>query len=490
MIMTALLLVLAVVAAASLFATRYLSSGNDAECTDPGEVRSTSLEELSRIWTRDNGEEVIELAELARNWRSEVSLPEKAPAREKPRFRHGEIGEFHREAVDGRPFMVPCIRDCIEELLELLDDQGDCPSVVRRNRREAEGGLDDGVFALLAGVPLYRHSLNVAREMVSLCPQKVVVPKAVIAALAHDLGKLPSYQETMYSTGDHPYIASVVLEQVESFRELPYAGEIVEAVRQHHRPQPENELAQKLKAADQSSRAREIAAAVKAGRQAHGKGTGGGDQAEAAGGEPCSRTRECREEVSLDTNPGGRGAATAVFGDGEETDRDVFGADQGDADRVVNRKVPLDWFDAAATLSYIKQFVNRMRGGRFVAFSMPDGLVYVQVSFFWQAAKKLSGNSPQLLAADADIQARRNIMYSMVERLREENSAIATDLLGEGFYMAKFVINPDSGNSREASYIPFRAEAFGEPVSLLEAKKVARLREIRSVVPRRSLQKG
>ncbi|HOI17407.1 MAG TPA: hypothetical protein PK036_13795, partial [Geobacteraceae bacterium] len=163
-------------------------------------------------------------------------------------------------------------------------------------------------------------------------------------------------------------------------------------------------------------------------------------------------------------------------------------ANGGTDERIENTLVPIEWFDPAATLSYLKQFINRMKGGRFVAFSMPDGTVYVQVAFFWMAVKRLSRNDSKLLAADADIQARRDIMFSMVERLKERK-AIATDLLGPGFFMARFVINPDSEAPREDNFIPFRAEAFGETVSALEARKVHRLREIRRVTAKHLLEK-
>jgi hypothetical protein len=67
--------------------------------------------------------------------------------------------------------------------------------------------------------------------------------------------------------------------------------------------------------------------------------------------------------------------------------------------------------------------------------------------------------------------------------------AIAADLLGPGFFMARFVINPDSEDPRVDNFIPFLAAAFGEPVSILEARKVHRLREIRKVTAKHLLEK-
>ncbi len=493
----ALLAMFAGGAASLLYVARLVKSGKSTLISMSEKTRVTTLAELSSIWTRDNETEIIDLAELSRNWRSDIQPPEESPERPRPTFRHPEIMEFHRDMVDCKPFMIQNIRACIEELLELLDDEGNCPSVVKRNRKEAEAGLAPNVFDILATVPLYRHSLNVAREIASLCSQKVVVPKAVIAALAHDLGKLPSYQESLYATGDHPYIASIVLGNIETFQDLAYADEVIEAVRQHHRPEPELELAQKLKAADQTSRSREIASML------------GPSKNEALSGEQTGK-KICQGEESHDgkvaeshaeadataSETAGSGihekeskANSAIRGKGEATDPDIFGTGEGKREKVCNQRVPIEWFDPTEALACIKDHINRMRGGRFVAFSMPDGYVYVQVSFFWQVAKRLSKNSPDLLAADADIQARRNIMYSMVERLDKEAKAIATEFLGEGFYMARFVLNPESESPRETSCIPFRAEAFAIPVSVLEAKKISRLREILHVTPKHLIEK-
>jgi hypothetical protein len=362
-----------------------------------------------------------------------------------------------------------------------------------------EGKLETNVFARLAGLPLYCHSLNVAREMAARCNQPLMAPKEVITGLAHDLGKLPSYQEAMYCTGDHPLIAPTVLEKIESFRNLTYAEEVTDAVRQHHRAQPESDLGKRLKSADQICRTREIAALLSPDSGEHQGENGTMDRHGEKDNpwKPVAGTPEPPVQASRDspkkpdravTTEESQEANVTVFGAYPDQDPDIFGATGGTDERFENTLVAIEWFDPAATLSYLKQFINRMKGGRFVAFSMPDGTVYVQVAFFWMAAKRLSKNDSKLLTADADIQVRRDIMFSMVELLKERK-AIATDLLGPGFFMARFVINPDSEAPREDNFIPFRAEAFGELVSTLEARKVHRLREIRRVTAKHLLGK-
>jgi hypothetical protein len=472
-----------------------------SEAVDPPPAANQiELGDLSQIWHKPDEERVISLAELSRNWLEHPAAQVKAPEPPPPAFRHTEIAEFHQELVQGNANMVENVRLCIDELLRILDEEGDCPSVVNRNTNEAEGKLETNVYARLAGLPLYRHSLNVAREMAARCNQPLMAPKEVITGLAHDLGKLLSYQEVMYCTGDHPLVAPTVLEKIESFRKLTYTGEVTDAVRQHHRAQPESDLGKRLKCADQICRNKEIAAMLGPGKAKRHVEKGpehdhatvkNAPDSDSKGkvAEPRQKSRaspmEADGKVAAQET---QAANAAIFGAYQDQDTDIFGATGGNGEPIVNSIVLIEWFDPAAALSYLKQFINRLKGGRFVAFSMPDGTVYIQVAFFWMAAKRLSRNDSKLLTADADIQARRDIMFSMVERLKEMKT-IATDLLGPGYFMARFVINPDSEDPREDNFIPFRAEAFGESVSVLEARKVHRLREIRRVTAKHLLEK-
>jgi hypothetical protein len=468
----------------------------------PEEVEEVSLKDLSIIWTRPIKEEISCFADLSTYRQGEAPVSSPAPERSRPVYRHKEIARFYREKVDCKPFFLKDIKECVEDILKLLDDEGDCPSVVRRNSREPEKGLKTNIYDMLAKIPLYRHSVNVAREIARACKQQAVVPKAVIAALAHDLGKIPSYQEKAYSTGDHPHIAPMVLGTLESFNKLPFAEDILEAVRFHHRPNPEQDLAQKLKDADQASRSKEIAAMLKAEGKRGSVETGQEDEEPPIGHSP-----EVPEDLAAvagqtgtsppappEEEPGSSpeeeiDANEAVFGSGGEVDMDIFGSEERGDERIVNRKVEIGWFEPIGALAYIQLFINRMKGGRFGAFSMPDGYVYVEADFFWKVAKKMSRGDPSLLVADSDIQTRRNIMFSMVDRLKKEANAIAGEFLGEGYFMARFILNPESDNPRELCFIPFLAQAFGEPVSILEARKIARLREIVKVVPKHQLPK-
>ena len=333
-------------------------------------LEKVSLKDLSLIWTHPIGEEIACFADLSRYRQGEATVNKPDSHRSRPVFRHEQIARFYREKVDGKPFFIKDIRKCAEDILKLLDEAGDCPSVVNRNSREPEKYLNTDIYDLLKQIPLYRHSLNVATEIARLCKQEAVVPKAIIAGLAHDLGKIPSFQEKAYATGDHPHIAPMVLGTLESFNKLQFADDIIEAVRCHHRPNPELDLAQKLKDADQSSRNNELAPLLKTEKRVD-----------------IIETRQRNEDRD---DPSGEGidAYETIFGSGGEVDREIFGSGEREDEQIVNRKVEIDWFDPNAALAYIKQFINRMKGGRFAVISMPNGYVYAETFFFWNVAKK------------------------------------------------------------------------------------------------------
>ena len=97
---------------------------------------------------------------------------------------------------------------CIQ-LVALLDREGDCPSVVNLSG-DVEGSWDENTYRILAKTTLLDHSLNVAEQVVRLLSDSKawhVIPDTMIAALAHDLGKLESMRGYLYSIGEHPLAA-------------------------------------------------------------------------------------------------------------------------------------------------------------------------------------------------------------------------------------------------------------------------------------------
>ncbi len=148
-------------------------------------------------------------------------------------------------------------------ILKLLDEEGNCPSVVDL-KGDVEGNWDENTYKLLAQTPLLDHSINVAEAAIELLDDEEtghVIPDTAIAALGHDLGKLESIRSYLYSLGEHPLAAGRPLAAVSGFNELKRKEEILQAIRLHHK-MPQGLIGKTLKKADQKARQKELEEAV------------------------------------------------------------------------------------------------------------------------------------------------------------------------------------------------------------------------------------
>lgn len=218
------------------------------------------LERLADLWRQgkvSSGE--ISIEKLAPVWR-EVDPQEEMVALE---LRHERARRFWQQIA--RYYKrLPVHREVCAHVLTILDQDGDCPSVVNVQtfRNDTESSWDSNTYNLLGMTTLLDHSINVAEHIIELLidiEAVHVIPDGVIAALAHDLGKTPSLQGQLYSTGDHPIAAGASLAAINRFQELPDKDreEISKAVKHHHKTL-DNLLAQNLRRADQQARQREM----------------------------------------------------------------------------------------------------------------------------------------------------------------------------------------------------------------------------------------
>ena len=419
--------------------------------------KEIALEALSTIWSRHRNSE-ISLEQLACLWRSQASqhLPAEADS---PAFKHPEIQDFYDEYVKERTFSTTPAGAVVNEILQLLDQEGDCPSVVN-GKGEAEGLTDKNAYDVLAGVKLYRHTLDVAEEMIKAFKgSAAMLPKVLIASLGHDLGKLPSYRKTLYSLGDHPLISVTILEGLPGYAGLPYKDKVNKAIVDHHR-YPKGLLGEKLKEADQDARRTEIASNIKE-RPAAGE----------AGPEPS------RPEGPLQPPP-----KTQL--DHAEKDSIFITHATKEKEKVKLKEVPLSWFDADRYLRELKPYINRLDGQRWSAFSMPDGHVYFQAGVLEEAAKKLGKGNPNIALMDSDKELKRNVLFSIVCLLRREKEAISRGLIKDGFFGGPFIVRMQDGREISSYYTPFNAEAFRETVSYFEELKEGKIKEIEDVRPK------
>lgn len=177
--------------------------------------------------------------------------------------------KFYNEYVRGSATFnrLELHRMVIIQLLELLDGFRKEPSVVVKDVL-VDGHLvgdaeddkyDRSSFQLLSKVSLYEHTINVARNVcVHLRKQRYDfrIPTALIAALAHDLGKAKTLRQGRNSR-EHPAISCEVLHSLEGFSQLRSHKEILGAVRSHHTGTVNTWLAKLLQSADHQARREE-----------------------------------------------------------------------------------------------------------------------------------------------------------------------------------------------------------------------------------------
>ncbi|MDA8325671.1 MAG: HD domain-containing protein, partial [Nitrospiraceae bacterium] len=315
-------------------------------------------------------------------------------------------------------------------------------------------------YDVLAGVKLYRHTLDVAEEMIKAFKgSAAMLPKVLITSLGHDLGKLPSYRKTLYSLGDHPLISVTILEGLPGYTGLPYKDEVNKAIVDHHR-YPKGLLGEKLKEADQVARRTEIANNI----QEH-------PAADEASPEPG------RPEEPLQSAPKTEAGLT-------EKDSIFISHAKKEKEKVSLKEIPLPWFDAERFLAVLKPYINRLDGQRWSAFSMPDGHLYFQAAVLEEVAKKLGKGDPDIALMDSDKELKRNILYSVVCLLRREKEAIARGLIKDGYFGGPFIIQMQAGREISSYYTPFNTEAFRETVSYFEGLKEGKIKEIEEVRPK------
>lgn len=411
----------------------------------------------------------ISLEELAVLWREVPAsgVPADAPE-EEPEFKkhdevnfcHGELQRLYEQHIRGKEVFRGHAGRVLMAVMEMLDREGDCSSVVS-GQDEPEKYLQKDTFDMLSGISLVSHSVHVAEEMVELFrTSPLIIPKALIAALGHDLGKIPAYRERMYSLGDHPLISVTILEGIDGYKELPYSEEISRAIADHHR-KPRGLLGEKLKEADQKARRLEMTLSVRIGKEA----------------EQTERTQR--------TNGSTQQKQTKPISEKEQSEREIFYSSSEEADSATPSEVDIEWFEPNEFLSELRPYINRLYGSRWYAFSMKNGYVYFQASVFEEVIRKLGKKAGDRNVAlmDMDRELRRNFIYTVVNLLKRERDAVARGLIRDGFMGGYFNVRMRDGKEYRAYYIPLNAEVFGCTVSELENLKVGRLRDIVEVYP-------
>lgn len=163
------------------------------------------------------------------------------------------------------------------DLLTFLDKEGGVPSVSSYFNNDPEalaygakeimlGGK--ATFDILGTFTLLDHTIRVAKNIITILENegdsslRLLYARCVIAALAHDIGKVEAKQLSqkirgeLYRTNPHEQMSVVMLQEM--FSEYDHLSELQSVVRSHHVGKTDSEIARYLKTADAKSREQEI----------------------------------------------------------------------------------------------------------------------------------------------------------------------------------------------------------------------------------------
>lgn len=147
-------------------------------------------------------------------------------------------------------------------LIGELDRFGHCSSVVTR-ANDSEAVELYSVRDNLSRVSLKEHSVGVTNRIISLLERTYHdfenhIPRAVIAALSHDLGKIPEYWASgAYNTYEHPLVSAAKLKELAGNAQIPWIEDAIRAVKDHH-IHTNNQFSSLLKEADKGARELEL----------------------------------------------------------------------------------------------------------------------------------------------------------------------------------------------------------------------------------------
>ena len=354
-----------------------------------------------------------------------------------PVWHHARIEAFYRQYVAPHGMLLEHAGHLgsINTLLTLLDQYGDCPSVVKMEG-DTEYQQIRNSYDLLAKITLLDHSLNVAEQMVQAVLQarakdpELLIGRILVAALGHDVGKIPDLIETRkYSKGDHPYLSYLILKMTIFTDNFPQQQNILQAVREHHYPIKEG-FAFDLRMADQAAREMET------------------------------------EQLSL------QGEATAGLIHRIQEQKMSEAKPDNQKQGATPQLLDLSWLGPDEFLAAVEPHINVERNGRFQAFSMQNGLVYLMLNLVVEVLVELAKkhDHPEILINAESKEKMVSIEYTVKTLLK--NQDLIPSFIGDEYIGARFaVMRRDSNKKSIGFYMPVEARAFKTRLRDLENRK-------------------
>ena len=365
------------------------------------------------------------------------------PATHKISWRHERIHEFYKKHVlpyekilGTSGYLKP-----VTTLLALLDAHGDCPSVVQADQDHEYQAIQT-VYDLLSKITLLDHSLNVAEQMIAGVAKaktrdpEMIMGKILVAALGHDIGKIPSLMNAgTYRKGDHPYISYLVLKNAIFMETSPQHEDILMAVKSHHYQIREG-FTHDLRKADQAAREMEA------------------EQLSLQGNSTTDLVRIIHDQKESEAELPSKNKESKAKGESPEI-------------------IDLSWLDPDEFLALIEPEINRVeKNSYFRAFSMNNGLVYIMLSLVSETVIQLAKkhNHAEVLVNADTTEKKRSLEFTVKTLLAEKG--LIPSFIGQGFAGARFGLMDGNGKKKMVGiYMPIEARAFKTSLAELENKK-------------------
>jgi len=439
----------------------YATGPGDTKRRDSRNIENKNLADISHIWEGD----VIYLKDIAHIWRDIVpDKPElKYPC---PAFEHKELNSFFNKYVD-KPVVRGNRRTIIIKLLKIIDENGNCPSIVGRGKfdsdSEPERNFSQTEYDCFTNIPLWKHIITVTIRYINKFEYKDQLPDALIVALGHDIGLIEKEYSKYYLKLTHPEVSLLILKSIPEFNLLVNRSELNSIIKHHHSITniADSKL---LKSIVKEVRNKEYLKAFPA--------------------ESIQSTTEGNIDVNAERDLSNESPASKVTPDSlsevsyeENTTEETEHQDEAESDagetQDVHTTLP-HWFNLDATLIHIGKHINIMVRiddiHTWYAYSVTEGYVWVKEELLWDAILVTSDDeyTQELNNVDSTVKSSK-LNYVLSELWNR--GILAKELLSEGVYKKLVIIKSAKGKPTSAYLIPFYTRAFGIPPEELEERK-------------------
>jgi HD superfamily phosphohydrolase YqeK len=441
------------------FGLFFLKPNSKEEIKDKKEI---AIETISKLWKQRATE--IEIEKLVNIWLNEDI---KNVQEFNIKFNIKLIQNFYNLYI--KNIFDKVSEEIIIELLKLLDEKGNISSV-RRKEGDSNNEIPDITYQIIAKVPLYEHSIRVAEEIIKLTDVGISSPftkqKAVIAALAHDIGKIFANEDN-YKKFDHPALSATFLEKnIPAFQNYNGREEILNAIRGHHKSSAYAILTDFLKKADKS--AREIEMKLYKDKIINEENNQ-------------DINKESFKDIKLDINEKDIIKQEKIDNKQEKEFKKEIIKDE--VNNISDNQVSLsDWIDSIDEKKLLKQISDSINildnYGRFQALSMNDGTVIVRPEYIFDLIKEYIPSSINV----SNEEDRRKLLIILANYFIKK-CYLNVKYIKENYFSAPFIITLDNGRELKGLYMPWNVEVFSEYgiLSDFESRKSDWLKNIVSI---------